>query len=38
MSEISRSVRIVKQVKKNCVDCTVHTDVDVAESYDTWQG
>jgi hypothetical protein len=31
MSEISRSVRIVKQAKKNCADCTVRTDADVAE-------
>jgi hypothetical protein len=31
MSEISRSVRIVKQAKKMCVDCTVCTDADVAE-------
>jgi hypothetical protein len=44
VSEISRSVRIVKQVKK-CDDCTVCKDADVAcpyddmvESYETWQG
>jgi hypothetical protein len=30
MSEISRSVRNIKQEKK-CVDCTVRTDADVAE-------
>jgi hypothetical protein len=35
MREISRSDRIAKQVKKNCVDCVVcivRTDVDVAEA------
>jgi hypothetical protein len=35
MREISRSVRIAKQVKKMSVDCavrTVRTDADVAEA------
>jgi hypothetical protein len=41
MREISRSVQIVKQAKKMCVDCivrTFHMDADVAGPYDTWQG
>jgi hypothetical protein len=37
MSEISRSVQIVKQAKKIFVDCTVRTDAELAGSYDTWQ-
>jgi hypothetical protein len=35
MREISRSVQIDKHAKK-CADCTVRTDADVAEPYDTW--
>jgi hypothetical protein len=32
MREISRSVRIAKQVKKIVTDCTVRMDADVAEA------
>jgi hypothetical protein len=32
MSEISRSVRIIKHAKKKCADCTVRTDANVAEA------
>jgi hypothetical protein len=37
MSEISRSVQIVKHAKNKCADCTIrtiHTDDDVAGPYD----
>jgi hypothetical protein len=38
MSEISRSVQIVKQAKKNVLTVqSVQSDADVAGSYDTWQ-
>jgi hypothetical protein len=31
MREISRSVQNNQQAKKNCADCTVRTDADVAD-------